>query len=220
MRRAGRQAAGHHEIKARRALGLCAALAALLLPLPWWPSAGAAGPTVAVALFYAPTPLTTYAGLVPEEYASADLSERLAAAAAGRFAVVPRDRVRVQEAGLRWRESDVLRFARLGELAHAAGADRVAVGWIQVLALDRLGGGGGNDLDIGGGEGGGPLDGLAVVTVQIFDASQGRIVYQTQVAGHATGGPASRVIQATLDDAVRRGAAQLLGPLAAGPGAP
>ncbi len=204
--------------RAKPIVGLCVAVMAILLPAR--PPAGAADPTVAVALFYAPTPLTTYSGLIPEEYASADMSSKLAAATAGRLVVVPRAQVKMQESGLRWRESDALRFARLSDLARAAGADRLVVGWIQVLALDHLGGGGGKALDIGGGDGGGVLDGLAVVVVQIFDASQGRLVYQAQVAGHAAGTITMRVVQDTLDDAVRRAVVQLAGPLTAAPSAP
>jgi len=204
-------------VQRARLLGLCgAALAALLLP--WRPAAGAVDPTVAVALFYAPAPVNTYSGLVPEEYASADLSARLAAASSGRFAVVARDRVRAQEAGLRWRDSDALRFARLTALAHAAGADSLVVGWIESLVLDRLGGGGTN-FDIGG-EGGGVLSVAAVLVVQIFDASQERIVHQGKFAGHAVGAVPAIVIQGALDDAAQRAAVALAGSLAAAPGAP
>ena len=179
-------------------------------------SAAAADHTVAVALFYAPTPVTTYSGLIPEEYASEDMSAKLAAASGGRFAVVPRGQVRAQEGGLRWREWDALRFARLGDLGRAAGADRLVVGWIESLVLDRLGGGG-NDFDIGGGEGGGTLAGYAVVVAQVFDTAQGRIVYQTKVAGHSLGAVPTLVVQGALDDAVRRAAVQLTDPLTASP---
>jgi hypothetical protein len=199
-------------------VALCVVLSAMLGPA--WQSAGAADHSVAVALFYAPTPLTTYAGLIPEEYASAGMSAKLAAATAGRLVVVPRADVKTRESGMRWRESDALRFARLSDLAHAAGADRLVVGWIQVLALDHLGGGGAKDLDASSGEGGGLLDGFAVMVVQVFDASQGRIVYQTSVTGRASGMISMRVVQATLDDAVRRAVVQVVGPLTAVPGLP
>ncbi len=193
----------------------CAALvlipAALLFA--WRPAAGA-DHTVAVALFYAPTPVTTYSGLTPEEYASEGLSARLAAGSAGRFAVVSRDRVRADEGGLRWREWDALRFARLGELARAAGADTVVVGWIDSLVVEHLGGGR-TGLDMGG-DGGGVMSATAVITVQTFDASQGRIVYQTKVAGHALGAAAVYVLERALDDAVSRAAAQLPATFASG----
>lgn len=197
-----------------RVLGLCAAVVAALL-LPWRP-ATAGDRTVAVALFYAPTPVNTYNGTVPEEYASADMSARLAAASAGRFAVVSRDRVRAQESGLRWQEWDALRYARLGDLAHATGADTVVVGWIQSLVLDRFGGGG-RTFDPGGGEGGGTLAATATVLVEVFDASQGRIVYQTKVNGYSLGAIPYVVIQAALDDAVRRATGPLTGPLTGAP---
>ena len=197
------------------------AAAAIFVPaallLSRGPAAGAADPIVAVALFYAPTPVNTYPGLVPEEYASADLSARLAAASSGRFTVLPRDRVRAQETGLRWHEEDALHFARLTALAHAAGADSLVVGWIQSLVLDRLGGGGTN-FDIGG-EGGGVLSATTVVVVEVFDASQGRIVRQVKFAGHAAGAITAIVIQGALHDAVQRAAIALAGPLAGAPGA-
>jgi curli biogenesis system outer membrane secretion channel CsgG len=199
----------------RRIAGLC--LVAAAAALSGVPAARAAERTAAVALFYAPTPVATYPGVVPEEYASAALSARLAEASAGRFTVEPRSRIRAQEIALRWQGPDALRFARLSELARAAGADRLVVGWIQALVLDRLGGGMGTDFNTGG-DGGGALDGMAAVTLQVFDASQGRIVYESRVTGHAVGAVASRVVEAALDDAVRRGVARLIGPLAAPPG--
>jgi hypothetical protein len=208
--------------------GSCAAVAAMLLPwspaafISWLPvagrPAGAADRTVGVALFYAPSPLATYSGLVPEEYASADLSAKLAAASAGRLAVLPRAQVRTQEGGLRWRESDALRFSRLSDLAHAAGADSLVVGWIESLVLDRLGGGGRN-FDIGG-EGGGVLSVTTVLVVQVFDASHERIVHQVKFAGHAVGAVRAIVIQGALDDAAQRAAVALAGSLGAAPSAP
>ena len=197
-----------------RALAAAIVVPAALL-LSWGPAA-AADHTVAVALFYAPTPVATYTGLIPEEYASGALSARLAAASGGRFTVVPRDRVRAQEGGLRWQEWDALRFARLQELGRAAGADTVVVGWIDSLVLDKLGGGP-SDFDFGG-DGGGVLTATAVMTVQIFDVTQGRIVSQTKVAGHATGAVTMRVVQKALDDTVSRATAQL--PAALESGAP
>lgn len=202
----------------RRSLPAVAAPLLGLL-LAWSSPAGAADHTVAVALFYAPTPVTTYSGLIPEEYVSADMSARLAAEAAGRFTVMPRDQVRVQESGLRWREWDALRFARLSELARAAGADQVVVGWIESLVLDRLGGGG-RTLDFGSGEGGGVVQATVILRAQVFDAAQGRIVYQTRVTGHAVGALPTVVVQGALDDAVRRAALQLPDPLTVTPGTP
>jgi hypothetical protein len=192
-------------------LGLMAAVAA---------SVRAADHTVAVALFYAPTPVTTYPGVVPEEYIAADLSGVLATASAGRVAVVPADRVRAEEYALRWRPADALRFARLQELAGALGADRVVVGWIRQFTVEGNGGGGGPEFEVGGGAGG-LITGLAVVEYQVFDATQGRIVYETQVEGHATGGlNLSTAAQITLNDVDRRGATQLIGPLTTGASGP
>jgi hypothetical protein len=179
--------------------------------------AGAADHTVAVAVFYAPTPLPSFPSMVPEQYAAANLTVMLAAAAGGRITIVPRDQVMVKESELHWREADVLQFARLGELAHAVGADRVVVGWIRVLTWNA--GGSGGRADIMGGGNAGIRYGLADVVYQVFDAAQGRIVYETRAEGHSVGGTLTIVAQATLDDAGQRGAAQLLGPLS-GPSAP
>jgi hypothetical protein len=196
------------------ALGIVASIASGAAPVR------GADHTVAVALFYAPTPVTTYTGVVPEDYVAADLSTLLAASSAGRLTVVPRDRVKAAEYALRWRTDDALRFGRLQQLAAAVGADRVVVGWIRQLTVEGNGGGGGPDFDLGGGAGG-LITGLAVVEYQVFDAAQGRIVYETESEGHAVGGVSlPRAAQATLDDVDRRGAAQLIGPLTAGTATP
>jgi hypothetical protein len=181
--------------------------------------ASAADHTVAVAVFYAPSPLDTYNGLVPEQYAAASLTAMLAAASAGRVTVVPRGQVRAKESELQWNEADALRFARLSELASAAGADRIVVGWIRTLTWTTGGGGGRGDIDTAGGGTGGTLLGLADVVYQVFDATQGRIVYETRTEGNSVGGILYTAAQAVLDDAGRRATAQLLGPLA-GAGAP
>jgi hypothetical protein len=179
--------------------------------------AAAADHTVAVAVFYAPTPIQPYPGIVPEQYAAASMTAMLATESGGRMTVVPRDQVRAKESELHWHEADVLQFARLGELAHALGADRIVVGWIRELTWNTGGSGGRSDI-VGGGTAG-ILYGLADVVYQVFDAAQGRIVYETRAEGHSVGGTRFTAVQATLDDAGQRGAAQLLGPLT-GTGAP
>jgi len=179
--------------------------------------AGAADRTVVVPVFYAPSPLPPFPSMVPEQYAATSLTAMLAAAAGGRIAVVPRDQVVAKESELHWREVDVLQFARLSELAHALGADRVVVGWILVLTWNTGGSGGRSDI-VGGGTAG-MLYGLTDVIYQVFDATQGRIVYETRAEGHSVGGTMTLSAKAALDDAGRRGAAQLLGPVT-GTGAP
>jgi hypothetical protein len=181
--------------------------------------ASAADHTVAVAVFYAPSPLETYTGIVPEQYAAASMTAMLAAASGGRVTVLPRDEVRAKEGELQWHETDALRFARLGELAHAVGADRVVVGWILTLTWSTGGGGGRGAIDKGGSDAGGMLVGLADVIYQVFDATQGRIVYETRTVGNSVGGIKYVAAQAVLDDAGRRATAQLIGPLT-GTGAP
>jgi curli biogenesis system outer membrane secretion channel CsgG len=122
--------------------------------------------------------------------------------------------VKAQEFALRWHPEDALRFTRLQQLAASLGADRVVAGWIRQFDVGGSGGGGGRDFELGGGAGG-LITGAADVVYQVFDAAQGRIVYETESVGHSVGGlNLSSAARATLDDVDRRGAAQLLGPLA------
>jgi hypothetical protein len=196
----------------------CVFAGALIAGAAAFPGLAAADPTVAVAVFYAPTPTPTYPGVEPEQYGAAALSRTLAASD-GSVTVVPRNRVIAEETALRFHPSDTLRFARLAALARALGAGRLVVGQIRLWSIDSMGGGGGRDFEFGGG-GSGMLTGLAVVDYQVFDASQGRIVYDTQVQGNAVGTLTSTTARATLDDADSRGAARLAGALATGAGAP
>lgn len=164
--------------------------------------------TVGVVIFYTPTSLETASGITPEEYAAGALTERLAAAASGRFAVLPRGRMRMEERRLRWSTADDLRFARLVELGHASGADRLVIGWYRLLEIENSGGGGVNITPEG--NSGGLLTGHVVFVLQIFDVSQGRIVYQTTTDGRAAGGSRPYLLERTLNDGVDRGVPALI----------
>lgn len=181
-----------------RLLAVGVALGALLSLLP--AAGGVAGPTVpavAVADFYAPTPVPTYAGLVPEEFAAADLSEMLARVGEGRLVPIPRATVQRAEGDLRWRADDALHFARLGALAQTLHADRLVVGWIAQFVVGHEPNGG---IPF---HGGGPITGFAVVVVQVFDAAEGRIMAETRAEGTAQGGLNSLVAEQTLHQALQ-----------------
>jgi len=154
----------------------------------------AQGLGVAVADFYAPSPLPPVEGIVPEELAADELTRLLAQSAGQQVTVLSRVAVRQSESAIGWRGSDVLRFARLQELARRLGANRVLVGWIQQLELDQ-GGGGGSQA---GGGGRHFMSGFATVTVQVFDAKQGRIVSPVPASDNEIGLVRARVTERLL----------------------
>ena len=111
----------------------------------------------------------------PERFAADDLAASLtgATAAASRastrgegLTVIPRDVVQAAESAIGWREDDVLRFARLKALAGALNADWLVIGRIAALNVQWAGDG--------------PHENVASVVVQIFNATEGRIVSETQ----------------------------------------
>ncbi len=138
-------------------------------------------PAVAVIDFYAISPVVPIVGVVPERFAADDLSAMLGRAAAGRITLVPRATVQQAERELRWRDADVLRFARLGDLAQQLRAERLVVGWIKDLTITR-----GTSATLPH-TGSGPTNATAVVVVQVFDVAQRRIVTQTESSGFAMG---------------------------------
>lgn len=158
--------------------------AVLLFMLALPGGAGAANiPAVAVAEFYAPTPVGSFEGMVPERFAADDLSAQLVYAGAGRLALVPRARVEQAEASLRWHNEDALRFARLTALARAVGVNELVVGWITSLSVET----GGHQTFPPDGGGNGAPTGDATVVVQVFSAAQGRIVAETRQWASTTG---------------------------------
>jgi hypothetical protein len=146
--------------------------------------------------FYAVGPIPPVVGLTPEVLAADDLAGQVASSAGAQVTVIPRATVRQAESAMGWRGSDVLRFARLRELARAIDADILLLGWIDRLELDR-GGTGGNQ-----GHGFPMLTGFASVTVQVFDARQGRIVSQVARSAYETGIVSSRVAERLIQRVV------------------
>ncbi len=180
-----------------RSSGTFLLAAALLLVtaavLPHPGPAAAAAPAVGVVTFFSPTPLPWAAfDVVPERYVADDLTASLAKAAQGRFAVLPRSVVEQAEQAMRWRTQDVLRYSRLRELAGRLHADRLVVGWIRTLEIML----GGSDDMLS------PSVSRAAVTVQIFDASQGRLIMETQNSVAVPDGRASTVLDRALQPTV------------------
>jgi hypothetical protein len=160
----------------------CLVILAAVVGLFSTPAAPAAVRTVGVVDFYALRTLASFGGATPTRFAADDLSLMLADASGGRFMVAERATMEQAEAQMGWQGDDVLRFARLGALARAANADQLVVGWITLLAVSV---GGGNTKPPDGGNG--PPTALSNLVLQVFDATQGRIVSESHASGFAMG---------------------------------
>ncbi len=158
-------------------------------------AAAAAGSSVGVVDFYAPSPLPLIGSVIPERTAADELSAFLARAGNG-VTVVPRATVVQAERTMGWREQDALKFDRLSALARAAGADRLVVGWIRTLNL----GGAGNEPRVPSGNG--MRLAQAAVVVQVFDAGQGRLVAERSAAGTAIGVVPEVLVRDVLRNAI------------------
>ncbi len=176
--------------------------------LPHPGAAAATPPVVGVVIFYSPSPLPWAAmDVVPERYGADDLTASLAKVAQGRFAVLPRSTVEQAEQAMRWKTEDVLRYARLRELAGRLHADRLVVSWIRTLEIML----GGSDDALS------PPVSRAAVTVQIFDASQGRLVMETQNSVAVADGRASTVLDRAVQPTVGPVSAALAAPAGSAP---
>ncbi len=175
---------GRHQGRQR---GLGAALGVLLVlaAVPLSRQAAGAAPavrTIGVVDFYAISPVSPIVGVIPERFAADDLSGMLAQAGEGRIILVARRTVQQAEHELAWHDADVLRYDRLSALAQRLHADRLVIGWIRQLAVAFDSGGDGFPP-----RGSGPIMATAALTVQVFDAGQGRIVAETRTDGDALG---------------------------------
>jgi len=167
-------------------IGACAAIIAGLVGFRWVAGVAAAPVSVGVVEFYAPGPEATINSVVPSRAAAAELTTLLTnAAGAGGIAVAPRASMERSETAVRWQSQDALSFARLGDLARAAGTDRLVVGWLPIVGTS----GGSTQPPQGGKDGNGATLITADVVVQIFDVGQGRIVGETHSSGSALSGP-------------------------------
>ncbi len=183
----------------RPVLGCVFVLASVLVAaLQGAPARGAstAIPTVGVVDFYAIPSISPFL-ITPERFTADDLSGMLTRAGTERITVVPRPEVLQAERAIGWRNDDVLHFARMGELAQRLHADRLVVGWIRDLRVD--------------GDGfhvffpfpnGDLISGYAVLQVQVFDTSQGRLVMSRQFTGDSDGFVPTWVAQEALHRAL------------------
>jgi hypothetical protein len=195
-----------------RRAGWVAAVLVALAGLPQQTTRAAPEPsTLGVVDFYAIVPVETVTGVVPQATAADQLSALLAQASDTRYTVIPRRAMGEGEAALGWQESDVLRFARLQALANRVHADRLVVGWIEVLAVGDGSAGTGFPRI---GERGTPT-GFASLVVQVFDASRGRITAEVRGTGYAQGIVRARITEATLENALQPLAGALLPALTA-----
>ena len=165
-------------------VGVMVAVFAVLVG-PWSGAVGAAPLSVGVVEFaaFGPQPILNY--VIPSSTATDQLTALLTQAAGGTVTVIPGSDMRRAEAGLRWQSEDTLSFARLGDLAHAVGADRLVLGRLPIVGTA----GGGNEPPQGTKNGNGTTYITADVVVQIFDAHQGRIVAETESSGSSISGP-------------------------------
>ncbi len=188
----------HSSARVRRLVwaAVCVAVLGLSASGRPGPAAAASIPAVGVVDFYLLSPSYSPT-LLPGRYAADDLSAMLAQAGAGRITVIPRAQVELAEGSLGWQEADALHYARLSSLARLLGVDRLAVGWIRVLDVER--GGGHEDPRMGGGA---PTSATAILQVQVFDATQGRILSGTQSEATAMGLVDYVVAQAALHRAL------------------
>jgi hypothetical protein len=182
----------HNCMSIMRTFACCAALA-LAAGLTLEAAVASSVPSVGVCDFYALTPVPPVSGVIPEEFAADDFSAALAARANERYHVIARPSVRAAERDIRWRGSDVLSYGRLTELARRLHSDRLVVGWIRELVNA-------SDVVVDGGNG--PIQGSADVTVQVFDATQGRVIAETQGRGDALGAVRGAVTEEVLSRAV------------------
>lgn len=171
-----------------RAAVIIAVAFALASSTPTVGSAAARGSGIGVVDFYA-GPLRPLEGIVPETLAADDLAALVAHSAGAQVTVIPRATVREAESAIRWQGSDVLRFARLQELARALDADFLLVGRIDRLDLDRGSGGGAQTRARH------LTTGFAAVTVQVFDPRQGRLVSQVEQSAYEVGIVDARVAE-------------------------
>jgi hypothetical protein len=172
--------------------------------VPSAPAAAAAAvrPVVAVAGFYAPGALPLSVLIDPQPYAADVLTALLVRGGGPVLTVLPRVTVLAEERTLGWHSPDVLNFSRLGALAQGVQADRLVVGWITRVAVTRL------DLFV--------FSGDVAMNVQVFDARQGRIVWQRETEGFGLAG----IPDAAVETAIAHGLARTVQAAVAAAAAP
>jgi len=187
-------------LDARRRAPAWAIVAALLVAgmLPAVPAVSAPAtvapadrPIIAVAEFYSPgaPPISVVTDL--ESYAADVLTGLLVRGGGSALTVLPRGEVRGAERSLGWHAQDALNYSRLGALAQALHADRVMLGWITRVSLFR------QDVLV--------FNADAALNMQMFDARQGRIVWQHGTDGYGLAGFPDFAAQIAVERALARG---------------
>lgn len=159
-------------------------------------------PIIAVVDFYSPGALPISVVTDLEPYAADVLTGLLVRGGGNAITVLPRSEVRAEERSLVWRAQDALNYSRLSTLAQALHADRVMLGWITRVSVFR------QDILA--------FNADAALNVQMFDARQGRIVWQRETEGFGLAGFPDFAVQI----AVERGLSRGLGPAVAAASAP
>lgn len=172
---------------------VCLVLGGLLLAGPAVPARATDRPIIAVADFYTPGALPVFLMTDPEQYAADVTAGLLVRAGGDALTVLPRGEVRAAERTLGWHSRDALNFGRLGALAQALGADQILVGWISRATVYR------QDFALFASD--------AVITTQLFDTRQGRIVWQRENFGSGLAGLPDFALQLALERAAARGVA-------------
>jgi len=148
-------------------------------------------PVVAVVDFYSPGALPISVVTDPEPYAADVLTGLLVRGGGNAITVLPRSEVRAEERSLAWRSQDALNYSRLGTLAQALHADRVMLGWITRVSVFR------QDILA--------FNADVALTMQMFEARQGRIVWQRETDGFGLAGFPDFAVQVAVERGLSRG---------------
>lgn len=157
------------------------------------PVAPADRPIVAVADFYSPGALPVAVVTDLEPYAADVLTGSLVRAGGGALTVLPRSEVRAHQRALTWRSRDALNYSRLAALARALHADRVMLGWITRVSVVR------QDILA--------FNADVALNIQMFQARDGRIVWQRETDGFGLSGSPDFAARIALDRGLRNGLA-------------
>lgn len=182
----------HHAFALAAALcvmfgGLLPARPAVSAPAP------ADRPIVAVADFYSPGALPVAVVTDLEPYAADVLTDLLVRTGRAALTVLPRSEVRAQQRALGWRSRDALNYSRLGALARALHADRVMLGWITRVSVFR------QDILA--------FNADVALNIQMFQARDGRIVWQRETGGFGLSGSPDFAAQIALERGLGSGLA-------------
>ena len=148
-------------------------------------------PIIAVADFYSPGALPISVVTDLEPYAADVLTGLLVRGGGNALTVLPRSEVQSAERSLGWHVQDSLNYSRLGALAQALHADRIMLGWITRVSVFR------QDVLM--------FNADVSLNMQMFDARQGRIVWQHPTDGFGLAGFPDFAAQVAVGRALARG---------------